>query len=796
MKFSHSWRRYRKAILALFFCTSLTAAQAVDFMPVNDVTTGMEGIAKTVIVGDTISTFDVKVLGVMKDKGPSGHLILAKFSGPVMEKTGGIAHGMSGSPVYINGKLVGAVAYGWGFADGTIGMITPIEDMVKLWNIPYEKNLSKPWDDKQLIPLGTPLMAYGFDAASMDYFKSKLPQYKYETYDTASASGDEIAKPLEAGGSVAALLVDGDLKLGAIGTVTYVDGEKIVAFGHPFLKHGSSNYFMHNASIFTVVKSYDAAFKLGSMGKEVGSVTEDRGAGIAGVSGVISPGIPMRFHLKDLDMGRDKTSSVKVIEDSEMTPTLAATSLYNMLNKTLDRSGAGTATISYTITPRGKEHKPLTRTNMFYSSDSISEKAVDEFYNVIDVLMNNRFINYEISDISVETEVTQDKKTAKLVDASASSTIVSPGDTIVVDVTLEPFRGEKVVKQIFFKVPEDQAVGKYTLEVRGGGEIPLPYVLEKQKYNLTEKDFRGELLKDFHKDQKGNNDILSLTKPEVIKEIHKSFLKAGADIIETNSFNSTSISQEDYGTENLVYDLNYNAAKIAREVADEFTKNNPNRPRFVAGSIGPTNKTASLSPHVENPGYRNVTFDSLVNAYKEQISALIYGGVDCLLIETVFDALNCRAAIVAANKVYEEKQVVLPIMISGTLTDKSGRTLSGQLLDAFAQSVRNENVISIGLNCSFGGADMIPFIKQLAHTEDVYISCYPNAGLPNVLGEYDELPKMTAGYIRELALEKDVNIVGGCCGTTPDHIKAIAEAVEGLEPRKIPKKKKKAFIVD
>ena len=177
-----------------------------------------------------------------------------------------------------------------------------------------------------------------------------------------------------------------------------------------------------------------------------------------------------------------------------------------------------------------------------------------------------------------------------------------------------------------------------------------------QKYNLTEKDFRGELLKDFHKDQKGNNDILSLTKPEVIKEIHKSFLKAGADIIETNSFNSTSISQEDYGTENLVYDLNYNAAKIAREVADEFTKNNPNRPRFVAGSIGPTNKTASLSPHVENPGYRNVTFDSLVNAYKEQISALIDGGVDCLLIETVFDALKWRAAIVAANKVYKKKQ--------------------------------------------------------------------------------------------------------------------------------------------
>ena len=526
MTFSHSWRRYRKAILALFFCTSLSVAQAVDFMPVNDVETGMEGIAKTVIVGDTISTFDVKVLGVMKDKGPSGHLILAKFSGPVMEQTGGIAHGMSGSPVYINGKLVGAVAYGWGFADGTVGMITPIEDMVKLWNIPYEKNLSNTWDDKQLIPLGTPLMAYGFDAASMNYFKSKLPQYKYETYDTASASGDDIEKPLEAGGSVAALLVDGDLKLGAIGTVTYVDGEKVVAFGHPFLKHGSSNYFMHNASIFTVVKSYDSAFKLGSMGREVGSVTEDRGAGIAGVSGVIAHGIPMRFHLKDTDMGRDKTSSVKVIEDRDMTPTLAATSLYNMLNKTVDRSGSGTAKITYTITPKGKEHKPFTRTNMFYSSESISEKTVDEFYNVIDVLMNNRFINYEITDISVETEVTQDKKTAKLVDASASSTIVSPGDTIVVDVTLEPFRGEKVVKEIFFKVPEDQAIGKYTLEVRGGGEIPLPYVLEKQKYNLTDEILRRlKVYKDF-------NDLFDeLQKTDTNNQIVVEFLEDGISLV-------------------------------------------------------------------------------------------------------------------------------------------------------------------------------------------------------------------------------------------------------------------------
>ncbi|MBX9136239.1 MULTISPECIES: methionine synthase [unclassified Clostridium] len=307
-----------------------------------------------------------------------------------------------------------------------------------------------------------------------------------------------------------------------------------------------------------------------------------------------------------------------------------------------------------------------------------------------------------------------------------------------------------------------------------------------QNFKLTEEDFRGELLKDFHKEQKGNNDVLSLTKPEIIKKIHRDFLEAGSDIIETNTFSSTTISQEDYKLEHLVYDLNYRSAKIAREVADEFTSKTPDKPRFVAGSIGPTNKTASLSPDVENPGYRNITFDELVEAYSEQISALMDGGIDCVLIETIFDTLNARAAIVAANNVYKLKGKNLPIMISGTLTDKSGRTLSGQKLDTFAQSIRNENVISIGLNCSFGGEDIIPFIKELANTQDMFISVYPNAGLPNILGEYDELPNITAGFIRQLAEEKKVNIVGGCCGTTANHIKAISDVVEGLEPRKIP----------
>ena len=499
MKSFRSMRRYGKGVLALLFCWSVTAgAEAIDFMPVDSVHTGMEGYAKTVVDGDAITSFNVKVLGVMKDRGPSGDLILAKFSGPVIDQTGGIVHGMSGSPVYQDGKLAGAVAYGWGFADGTIGMITPIADMVSLWNIPYEKQVANPWRDERLIPLGTPLMAYGFDKTSLDYMKSKLPEYGYSTYDTAAADGDGVKKPLEAGGSVAALLVSGDMKLGAIGTVTYVDNDHIVAFGHPFLKRGSVDYFMHNAHIFTVVKSVDSGFKLGSMGAEVGAVTEDRGAGIAGKEGVVAKGIPLTVDVRDLDTGKSRRSVLKVIEANEMTPALAATSLYSLMNKTVDRSGEGSATVNVRITPRDATIEPLERRNMFYSSESITLKGVDEFYNLLDVLMNNRFKAYEIADIAVQADVTKDTKTAVIGDATLSPGVASPGDTIVVNVKLQPFRGEPVEKEIFYTIPKDQPLGKATLEVRGGGVVPLPYLLEKQKYNLTDEIIRRlKTYKDF-----------------------------------------------------------------------------------------------------------------------------------------------------------------------------------------------------------------------------------------------------------------------------------------------------------
>jgi len=536
MLLSRTWRRARKGALALLFLyfLNITMADAVEFMPAKDVQTGMTGIAKTVLVGDKISTFNVKVLGVMKNRGPSGDLILAKFSGDAMNQTGGIAHGMSGSPVYIDGKLVGAVAYGWGFADGTIGMITPIDDMVRLWNIPYEKNMSNPWHDDHLIPLGTPLMAYGFDEDSLVYMKEKLPAYKFEAYDTAAANGDEVEKPLVAGGSVAALMVDGDLKLGAIGTVTYVDDDRIVAFGHPFLKRGSMEYFMHNAHIFTVVKSYDSAFKLGSMGAEVGAVIEDRGAGIAGISGKIAKGIPVSVYIKDLDMGLDRMAHVKTIEDGDMTPALVATSIYSFLNKTMDRTGVGTAKMTYTLTPKNSKYKPLTRTNMFYSNNSISVKAVDEIYNVLDGLMNNRFIDYNIMDVKVDTAVTKETLTAEIVDATASPVIVAPGDKIAIKVKIQPFRGEEEEKTLFFDIPKDQALGPATLEVRGGGVIPLPYLFERQKYNLTDEIIRRlKTYKDFDEFYEALKDADS--NHQIVVE----FLQEGVSMVDTDDKTSS-----------------------------------------------------------------------------------------------------------------------------------------------------------------------------------------------------------------------------------------------------------------
>lgn len=307
-----------------------------------------------------------------------------------------------------------------------------------------------------------------------------------------------------------------------------------------------------------------------------------------------------------------------------------------------------------------------------------------------------------------------------------------------------------------------------------------------QQYNFSEEDFRGESFKDFPISLKGNNDLLSITQPEALKEIHAKYLEAGADIIETNTFSSTTIAMADYKMEDLVYELNYESAKIAKEVADEFTAREPHKPRFVAGSLGPTNRTASMSPDVNDPGFRAITFDELRIAYKLQTEALIDGGVDLLLVETVFDTLNAKAALFAIEQVKEEKNVDIPIMLSGTITDASGRTLSGQTAEAFLISTSHIPLLSIGFNCALGANLLQPHLEAIASKTDFAISAHPNAGLPNAFGEYDETPEEMAAQIEEYLKKNLINIIGGCCGTTPEHIKAIADVAASYEPRKNP----------
>ncbi len=307
-----------------------------------------------------------------------------------------------------------------------------------------------------------------------------------------------------------------------------------------------------------------------------------------------------------------------------------------------------------------------------------------------------------------------------------------------------------------------------------------------QRHKLDEAGYRGERFKDWPRDVKGNNDLLVLTQPQIIAEIHEAYLEAGADILETNTFNAQAISLADYGMQDLAYEINVAAAKVARAAADKWSKKTPEKPRFVAGAVGPTNRTASISPDVNNPGFRNVDFDTLREAYKEQIRGLIDGGADIIIIETIFDTLNAKAAGVATLEVFDEKGVELPIMISGTITDRSGRTLSGQTPEAFWYSMRHLKPFSIGLNCALGAELMRPYLAELSAVADTRISAYPNAGLPNPMGEYDETPDDMACQMEPWAKDGIVNIVGGCCGSTPDHVRHIAEHVAHYAPRKIP----------
>jgi 5-methyltetrahydrofolate--homocysteine methyltransferase len=307
-----------------------------------------------------------------------------------------------------------------------------------------------------------------------------------------------------------------------------------------------------------------------------------------------------------------------------------------------------------------------------------------------------------------------------------------------------------------------------------------------QQHQLDEADYRGEKYKDWHCDVKGNNDLLSVTQPEIIKDIHRAYLTAGADIIETNTFNATTISMSDYDMQDEAKQINLSAAKLAREAADEFTAKTPDKPRFVAGVIGPTSRTASISPDVNDPAKRNVHFDELVAAYKESTHALIEGKVDLILVETIFDTLNAKAAVFAIEEVFEESSITLPVMISGTITDASGRTLSGQTSEAFYYSMRHVKPFSVGLNCALGPDLLRQYVAEIGRIAECNVSAYPNAGLPNEFGEYDMQAEELTEHLKEWAESGLVNILGGCCGSTPEHIRQVANAVSGITPRQLP----------
>jgi 5-methyltetrahydrofolate--homocysteine methyltransferase len=307
-----------------------------------------------------------------------------------------------------------------------------------------------------------------------------------------------------------------------------------------------------------------------------------------------------------------------------------------------------------------------------------------------------------------------------------------------------------------------------------------------QRHKLSEADFRNEQLKDHPHPLKGNNDLLSITRPDIIKDIHRQYFAAGADIAETNTFGSTTVAQADYHLESWVYQINFQAARLAKEVAEEFTKKEPHKPRFVAGSIGPTTKLASMSPDVNNPGYRAISFDQLVVAFKEQAKGLLEGGVDMLLIETVTDTLNAKAALFAIEELFEERGKQVPIMVSGTITDASGRILSGQTTEAFLISVSHVHLLSIGLNCALGASALRPYLQVLNEKAPFFVSAHPNAGLPNEFGQYDQTPDQMAAEIEEFLKEGLINVIGGCCGSTPEHISKIAAVAKKYQPRQLP----------
>ena len=480
-------RRCLAALVAVFFVLPITYVQAApEFLPVDQITKGMHGIAKTVVAGNAIEEFGVEVLEVMKQKGPAGDLILVRTYGDVIERTGGIAQGMSGSPVYINGKLVGAIAYGWSLTDHKIGMVTPIADMLKLWEIADGQAEQKvPEQELAAMSAATPLMVSGFGEQALKMLADKLKPYNLTPYAVSGSIDDAnngIAyKTVEPGSTIGVQLVRGDVSVGALGTVTYVEGDKILAFGHPFLKRGKANYFLTDADVFTTISGLENSFKVGTSTEAIGVINQDRGAGVAGKLGKFPGIVPLRISVTDKNLGQTNDMWAQVIQDEELAPTLAAVSVFNAIEKTTDRVGSGTAKISFEISANGIPGQALKRENMFYTQGNIGELAVAEVHEALALLTGNQFSAVDIMDVKVNVAIDTERRTATIIEAKAATDPVKPGDKVDIAVKLKPYRNEPITRHITYTVPKDQQAGTLMLAVRGGGMVSMAQLLGKRQ---------------------------------------------------------------------------------------------------------------------------------------------------------------------------------------------------------------------------------------------------------------------------------------------------------------------------
>lgn len=514
------FKQCRLALLAFLLLLPTTLGQAAtEFIPVDEIKPGMQGIAKTVVSGTKLEEFGVEVLGIMKNKGATGDLILVRTYGDVIDRTGGIAQGMSGSPVYINNKLAGAIAYGWALTDHKIGMVTPIGDMLKLWDMPdhYNANAAAENEIPDFEKMATPIMVSGFSQQALDMLKDKLKPLNLAPYGVGEAPASMEMAPLEPGSAIGVELVRGDVSVGALGTVTYVEGDKVLAFGHPFLKKGNVGYFMTNAYIFTTVNGLENSFKVGAIGEPTGMINQDRGSGIAGQVNKYPEIVPVMIEVEDKATGKKQEAAVQVVQDEDLFPALSATTLFNVIDKTIDRVGAGTAKVSFEIFARNMPGETLKRENMFYSPANVGEAAVGEFFEAMSMLAGNQYQSVDIMDVKVNVTVESERLTASIMEANAKNSTAKPGETIEIAVKIKPFRGEAITRTVPFTIPTDQPEGALTLEVRGGGMVPLLQLisqnqgLDEEIILLTKAKDKNrkfeEVIKEFS-DRDRNNDIV------------------------------------------------------------------------------------------------------------------------------------------------------------------------------------------------------------------------------------------------------------------------------------------------